>query len=118
MANLNIKINLLDLKCARRFEKSQSGLVECLIIPIEQNYLYVGEKGVYLDLSAFELKEKKGNKTHLIKQQLPKDVFKALTDEQKRDTPILGDVTTWEHTEPEPASNAASLQPDDDLPFA
>jgi hypothetical protein len=117
MSNLNIKLNLQNLKCAVRTEKSASGLVECIIIPIEQNYLFKGEKGIYLDLTAFELKEPKEKKTHLIKQQLPKEVFKAMTDEQKKGTPILGDVTTWEHTEPEPISDATPLGPDDDLPF-
>lgn len=117
MSNLSIKLNLQNLKCACRFEKSKSGLVECLIIPLEANYLFKGDKGIYLDLSAFELKEKKDNRTHLIKQQMPKDVFKAMTDEEKRNTPILGDVTTWEHSEAEPVSDAEPLNPDDDLPF-
>jgi hypothetical protein len=117
MANLNIKLNLQNLKCACRFEKSKSGLVECLIIPLEQNYLFKGEKGIYLDLSAFELKEVKDKKTHLIKQQFPKDIFKAMSDEEKKNTPILGDVSTWEHTEAAPVSNGEPLNPEDDLPF-
>lgn len=117
MANLSIKLNLQNLKCACRFEKSKSGLVECLIIPIEQNYLFKGEKGIYLDLAAFELKEKKDKKTHLIKQQLPKEVFQEMTDEEKKNTPILGDVTTWEFTESEPVSNSDTLPADSDLPF-
>jgi hypothetical protein len=117
MANLNIKLNLQNLNCACRFEKGKSGLIECLIIPLEANYLFKGEKGVYLDLTAFELKEKKENKTHLIKQTMPKEVFKAMTDEQKRSTPILGDVSTWEHTEPEPKSDLTPLNENDDLPF-
>jgi hypothetical protein len=117
MANLNIKLNLQNLKCACRFEKSKSGLVECLIIPLESNYLFKGEKGIYLDLSAFELKEPKDKKTHLIKQQFPKEIFKAMTDEEKRNTPIIGDVSTWEHTEAEPVSNSETLPEDSDLPF-
>jgi hypothetical protein len=117
MPNLNIKLNLQNLKCACRFEKSKSGLVECLIIPLESNYLFKGEKGIYLDLSAFELKEIKDKRTHLIKQQLPKDVFKAMTEEQKYNTPILGDVYVWEHTEAEPVSDATPLDENSDLPF-
>ena len=117
MANLNIKLNLQNLICACRFEKGTAGPVECLIIPLEKNHLFKGEKGVYLDLAAFELKEKKENKTHLIKQQLPKEVFKAMTEEQKRSTPILGDVSVWEHTEAEPTSSSETLDEDSDLPF-
>lgn len=92
-------------------------MVECLIIPLESNYLFKGEKGIYLDLSAFELKEKKDNRTHLIKQQLPKDVFKAMTDDEKKNTPILGDVSTWEHSDSEPVSSSKTLEPESDLPF-
>jgi hypothetical protein len=117
MANLNIKLNLQNLICACRLEKGVSGPVECLIIPLEKNHLFKGEKGVYLDLTAFELKEPKEKKTHLIKQQLPKEVFKAMTDEQKKNTPILGDVSVWEHTEAEPISSGEVLETDSDLPF-
>ena len=117
MSNLSIKLNLQNLHCVCRFEKGTSGPVECLIIPLEKNHLFKGEKGVYLDLTAFELRERKENKTHLIKQQLPKDVFKAMTDEQKRSTPILGDVSTWEHIEADPVSNLETLPEDSDLPY-
>ena len=117
MKNLNIKLNLQNLHCACRFEKGQSGMVECLIIPIEKNYLFKGEKGIYLDLTAFELKEPKDKRTHLVKQQLPKEVFKAMSDEEKRDTPILGDVTPFEFQESEPVSSSDPINPDDDLPF-
>ena len=117
MSNLSIKLNLQNLHCVCRFEKGAAGPVECLIIPLEKNHLFKGEKGIYLDLSAFELKEKKENKTHLIKQQLPKDVFKAMTDEQKKATPILGDVTTWDHVEVDPVSSGETLPEDSDLPF-
>jgi len=117
MGNLNIKLNLQNLHCACRFEKGVAGPVECLIIPLEKNYLFKGEKGVYLDLTAFELREKKENKTHLIKQTIPKEIFKAMTDEQKKATPILGDVSTWEHTEAEPKSDLTTMEEGSDLPF-
>ena len=116
MSNLNIKLNLQNLVCACRFEKGAAGPVECLIIPLGKNYLFKGEKGVYLDLTAFELKEKKENKTHLIKQTIPKEIFKTLTDEQKKATPILGDVSVWERNE-EPVSDLTTLEVDSDLPF-
>jgi hypothetical protein len=79
--------------------------------------LFKGEKGVYLDLIAFELKEKKENKTHLIKQKIPKEIFKALSDEQKGATPILGDVSTWEREEEKPISDLTTLDENDGLPF-
>lgn len=117
MSNLSIKLNLQNLNCVCRYEKGKSGPVECLIIPLEVNHLFKGKSGVYLDLTAFELKEKKENKTHLIKQTLPKEIFKAMTDEQKRATPILGDVSTWEHQESEPVSNLTTLPENSNLPY-
>ena len=74
--------------------KAASGDIECLIIPIDQNYLVRGEKGLYLDLQANELKEKKADRkdTHLIKQGFPKEVFDAMTDEEKKTTPIIGNL--------------------------
>ena len=51
------KLNLLNLHAVKRFEKGAAGPVECLIIPIEKNKLFIGEKGVYLDFIGFEIKE-------------------------------------------------------------
>lgn len=117
MANLNVKLNLQNLICACRFEKGSAGPVECLIIPLERNHLFKGEKGVYLDMAGFELKEPKDKKTHLLKQSFPREVFKAMTDEQKKNTPILGDISVWEHQEPEPTSDLTTLDEGSDLPF-
>jgi len=117
MANLNVKINLQNLHCVCRFEKGAAGPVECLIIPLEKNHLFKGEKGIYLDMTAFELKEKKDNQTHLIKQSLPKDVYSKMTEEQKKAAPILGNLSTWEHKEADPVSDGKTLETDSDLPF-
>jgi hypothetical protein len=115
--NLNVKVNLQNLKCACRFEKGKDGPVECLIVPLEANHLFKGEKGVYLDLTGFELKEKKDSRTHLLKQHLPKEVFQAMSDEEKRATPIMGDVSTWEHSEAELTSDLTPLDETKPLPF-
>ena len=98
MGNISLKLNLAALQGARRKVKGQNGLVDVLIIPVASNHLFEGQNGaLYLDLTAFELKEKKEgrNDTHLIKQQLPAEVFKALTEDQKKATPILGNATVW-----------------------
>lgn len=71
----------------------------------------------------FELKEKKADRkdTHLVKQNLPKEIFDAMTDEQKRETPILGNMIVWGgYQEPAPLNveiNAFSEGTDGDLPF-
>jgi hypothetical protein len=102
--------------------KAASGDIECLIIPIDQNYLVRGEKGLYLDLQAYELKEKKADRkdTHLIKQGFPKEVFDAMPEEVKKSTPILGNLVVWGYSEPASVNvEIAETQPgtDDDLPF-
>ena len=122
MSNISIKINLRQLKSAVRTMKSASGEIECLIIPINQNHLIKGEKGVYIDMQAYELKEKKADRkdTHLIKQGFPKEVFDAMTEEEKKSTPILGNLVVWGYSEPAPVNvEIAETQPgeSDDLPF-
>jgi hypothetical protein len=122
MSNISIKINLRQLKSAVRTMKSASGDIECLIIPIDQNYLVRGEKGLYLDMQAYELKEKKADRkdTHLIKQGFPKEVFDAMTDEQKKNTPIIGNLVVWGYSEPAPVNveiEETQTTDDGDLPF-
>jgi len=112
--------------------KGKDGMIECLVIPIAENSLFVGEKGIYLDLQAWEIKEKKADRktTHIIKQSYPKEVFDQLSDAQKQAIPIIGDAILWGgFTEPEPNNfqvevpDKASIiqptgpEPEDDLPF-
>ena len=122
MSNISIKINLRQLKSAVRTMKGNSGDIECVVIPIAANHLIVGEKGVYLDMQAYELKEKKADRkdTHLIKQGFPKEVFDAMTDEEKKTTPIIGNLVVWGYSEPAPVNvEIVETQPgeSDDLPF-
>lgn len=114
------KLNLLNLVCAKQMVKGKAGDVECLIIPIEKNKLFVGEKGIYLDLIAFEIKEQKeGRKdTHLVKQSFSKDDREAMTEDQLKAIPILGSLTVgYVKTESEPVSSTETFGPEDDLPF-
>ena len=80
---LSIRLNLLRL--------AKSGLVnltgkdgtvkKCLVIPVEDANLFVGKEGVYLDLTAFELQEKRFDQTHLVKQSLSKEMYSSLSEE-------------------------------------
>jgi len=97
MSNISTKINLAALKHSVRKMKGQSGEVECLIIPIAANGLFKGEKGVYLDLQGFEIKNKVNDSkdTHLVKQSLPKEIYEKQTDEEKKAMPVLGSHVLW-----------------------
>lgn len=119
MGNISFKLNLTQLK--NRIVVTKKG-TECILIPVDENILYRGEKGVYLDCQAFELKKKDETRkdTHLIKQSFNKDYFNTLTEEEKKEIPILGNLTVWDnsYSEPEPKNSESVSQDDiDDLPF-
>lgn len=86
-------------------------------MPIEDNHLFesVNEDGspkaVYLDLTAFALREAKYEQTHIVKQSLPKDVRESMTKEQLDAMPILGGIKPLVN----PSANAATAS---NVPFA
>ena len=122
MSKISGKLNLLQLHAVRKMITGQLGPVECLVIPIQKNNLFVGEKGVYLDLIAFEVDPAKRNAdskdTHLIKQSFSKEVREKMTDEQLKALPILGNLQVWgERTEAEPLSSNVVQDEASDVPF-
>ena len=118
--NISGKINLAMLKGSVKKLKGKSGEEDCLIIPIKLNHLFKGEKGVYLDIIAFELENKKNDSkdTHLVKQSFSKEVRASMNEEELKAMPILGNLTVWgePHTEPEPQMNM-NTNNDDPLDF-
>jgi hypothetical protein len=121
MNNISGKINLLMLNGAVKKMKAKSGEIECLIIPIELNHLFKGEKGIYLDIIGFELANKKeGSKdTHLVKQSLSKDVRDLMSDDELKAMPIIGNLSVWGDSisQQEPVTNPNPIEETDDLPF-
>jgi hypothetical protein len=109
------------LKGAIKKMKAKSGEIECLVIPIAENNLFRGEKGIYLDLIAFELATKKeGSKdTHLVKQSFSKEVREKFTEEQLKQMPIIGNLSVWgvENSQSEPITSSQPIDENDDLPF-
>jgi hypothetical protein len=120
MSTISGKLNFLQLKVVVKKMKAQSGEINCLVIPIEENNLFVGEKGIYLDFIGFEYKSKKEDQkdTHLIKQSLPKEIREKLTPAELESIPIIGNLQVWgEKIDSEPVSNPDPLDEVDDLPF-
>lgn len=110
MGNISVKLNLAQLKHVKREMTGKNGdKVEVLIIPIKENELFVGEKGVYLDITAIEIKNKVGDSkdTHLLKQSFPKEMYDAMSEEQKQSYPILGNAIQWGRQEPAPVQSEA-----------
>lgn len=129
MSNISIKLNLQQLKHVEREMSGKNGQkVKCLIIPIEENNFFVGDKGTYLNLTAVKLKNQRTDSkdTHLVKQELPKEVYTKMTEEERRATPILGNAILWERREPDPVTSETLSESavdsfhddkEDDLPF-
>lgn len=126
------KINLaaLNHKLATFSKKGSNEKIECIVIPIKDNHLYKSDKGnVFVDLVAFKLKEPQKDKdgavtqTHIIKQSLPKDVRSAMSEDDKKNQPILGGMAIYEGTgglqEERKAQpdNSIGGDDDEDLPF-
>src|SRR5574343_1942946 len=98
------KINLQALIHTKMEVKGKSGQVKGIFIPFAHNHIHEGEKGCYLDLVAFELKEAKEYQTHLVKQSLPKTVREKMTDDEKKNQPIIGSLNIGSST-PTEANN-------------
>lgn len=119
MANFNAKLNLMKLSRAGIMQIQGRGeVLRCLVIPVEENHLFVSTdevtnrpKAAYLDLTAWELQNPKYEETHMIKQSLPKEVREQMTEEQKKAMPILGGLKPMEV---KPAENNAATC---DAPF-
>ena len=129
MGNINSKINLAGLiHQVKNVEGKGGKQVRCIIIPVEANHLYEGEKGIYLDTIGFEVDEskRKGKDTHLIKQSLPQKIREAMSKEEQNAMPILGNHIDWDKSEGSSSSSTssaskskakASKADDDEPPF-
>ena len=98
MSNFSIKIDCLKLKGAfLRNLQGKTTTKRCLIVPIDEcDGMYLGEKGCYLSLTAIEMADPKYSDTHCIKPELSKEQREAMTEEELRNTPILGGMRAFE----------------------
>ena len=116
MSNYNIKIDLKKMKDVV-FAKVNGR--KSVIIPVDVNTeIFVGEKGIYLSMSAVELRNPNqfGN-THIIKPLLDKKDYEAMSEEQRRNIPILGNMAERRASQMEASEiPSASIEVEDDLP--
>jgi hypothetical protein len=119
MSNFNINLNLRALKNTVIVNvPGKTATKKCIAIPIEDNNLFVGEKNIYLNLAVWESDNLRDGKTHLVKQSFSKKIREAMTDEECRNAPILGDVKPFENTSRDVKPEATVVpNEDDDLPF-
>jgi len=99
MGRISVKINLAALKNAAIITSGKNKDVDCILIPIEQNHLFRGkENAVYLDVIGFETapEKRKGKDTHMAKQSLDKKILDAMSEDEKKAMPILGNFIDWD----------------------
>ena len=121
--NIGIKVNLQALNGA--FLKNLTGKTatkRCLIIPVDDNpAMFIGEKGTYLNLVGVEVKNPQYGDTHLLKGDVPKEVYEQWTEEQRQAQPILGNVRPigpkQQTVTGSVSMDAPEGQQQDDLPF-
>ncbi len=119
----SIRVDLQKLNGA--FLKNLTGKTatkRCIIIPIDDNpSMFLGEKGCYLNMSAFETQNNQYGDTHLLKPNLPKEVRESMTDEERNAVPILGNMAPMRPSEQQVNgsvdANAPEGQQQNDLPF-
>lgn len=123
MSNYSIKTDLLKLKNSFVTNlKGKTATKRCLVIPINDSGLFLGEKGVYLNLTAIEMREERYGDTHVLKQSLPKDVYQTMTEEERNAQPILGSLKPISPALPKEmpvtqTTDTAAVENEDDLPF-
>lgn len=119
--NYVVKTNLLKLKNA--FVVNFKGKKEtklCIVIPIEDNNLFTNKTTVSLEQICFELASKgKYGDTHLCKVNTEKEKYDAMTPEERKAIPIIGNMKPLEKETPnaQEADMSNTDAPDEDYPF-
>ena len=97
--NYNVKIDLKKLeKVAVMNIQGNTGLIKCVVIPIEENNIFVSEKangGIYLDLKASEVREMRFGQSHILKRTVGKEAYSKMTKEEIINMPIVGNLSPY-----------------------
>lgn len=122
MENFSIKADLLKIKGAFVTNlKGKTGVTKrCLIIPVDDSGMFLGEKGCYLNMAAIEMREARYGDTHCVKVSLPKEQYEAMSEEERSNTPIIGGmhiIETKQMTVNSQLDSAQAVENADDLPF-
>lgn len=109
MSQITLSINLRQLK--HSIVKGRSGQ-NVICIPVDDNNLYHSERGEYLNLVAFEVKNQNPaykNDTHILRQSLPKSKYETMTEEERRAMPIVGNMSIGRGQTEQQAESLADL---------
>ena len=87
--NYSEKIDLLKLKDAFLANmKGRTATKKCVIIPVEDNFIFIGEKGVYLNLTCIELRDKK-YQSFVVKLEIPEEIREKMSEDERKAQPII-----------------------------
>ncbi len=116
--NYSIRLDLKKLKEAFVYNfKGKTATRKCIVIPVDNNpAIYVGEKCAYLNLNAFEVTNPQYDDTHAISESLPKEVREAMSEEERRNMPIVGNMRPFKSQQMQ-ASGTVTVGDGDDCPF-
>ena len=128
--NLQGKINLLKLeKTGLMTVNGRSGAKLCVVIPVEENDIYVSRdeslkpKGAYLSINAWQSNSESGvdqyGNSHSVKQGFSREFRERMDEEEMRAKPFIGNLRPWERKEQPITAPTAQASADeyDDLPF-
>ena len=93
---LNGKINLAKLNNAIVKEMNgRKGPVKCVIIPVEENNIYLGSNGsAYLSFTCAERPAKSDwGETHTIRPQVSTEKYRSTTKEERMAIPFIGGLS-------------------------
>lgn len=94
MKNFTVKINLA-LMNGVKLVTSKKDNEKYVCIPLSDNYIFEGKKGLYLDLTAYSYDGKFGE-SHFLKNRIPKDMYEKMSEEDKKNTQIIGSLSPLE----------------------
>lgn len=94
MKNFNVKINLALMNGVKTITSKKDN-EKYVCIPLSENYIFEGKKGLYLDLTAYSYDGKFGE-SHFLKNRIPKDIYEKMSEDDKKNTPILGSLSPLE----------------------
>lgn len=114
MEKFTTKIDLMKIPGAVLIPlgTADGSAVECLCIPVNNGYLFNGEKGVYMNTVTTERRSPSYGWTHSVKISATTEFYKTLTDEQRKAIPFIGDAKPMESGgSATPATHIPQLNP-------
>lgn len=111
--NASININLMKLQGAfiQQFQSRDGQLFECVCLPIDHAMLYRTDNSVYLNAVIKPSKEEKYGYDHYVRQNVAKEKFGMLTEEQRKQIPYIGNAKIFAESGQKQAAYSASPTP-------